>query len=43
MDRFLPVIRIRKVGFTMEYELHFIGIDVAKTKLDVDILMAAFF
>ncbi len=38
MDRFLPVIRIRKVGFTMEYELYFIGIDVAKTKLDVDIL-----
>lgn len=30
--------RIRKVGFTMENELYFIGIDVAKAKLDVDIL-----
>jgi transposase len=38
MDRFLPVTRIHKVGFTMENELHFIGIDVAKAKLDVDIL-----
>lgn len=38
MDRFLPVTRIRKVGLTMENELHFIGIDVAKAKLDVDIL-----
>lgn len=38
MDRLSPVTRIRKVGFTMENELHFIGIDVAKAKLDVDIL-----
>ncbi len=38
MDRLSPVTRICKVGFTMENELHFIGIDVAKAKLDVDIL-----
>lgn len=38
MDRISPVTRIRKVGFTMENELYFIGIDVAKAKLDVDIL-----
>ncbi len=37
MDRF-PVIRICKVGFTMEHELHYIGIDTAKEKLDVDVL-----
>ncbi|WP_205713531.1 hypothetical protein, partial [Escherichia sp. E3659] len=33
-----PVIRICKVGFTMEHELHYIGIDTAKEKLDVDVL-----
>ncbi len=37
MDRF-SVIRICKVGFTMEHELHYIGIDTAKEKLDVDVL-----
>ena len=38
MDRLSPVTRIRKVGSTMENELYFIGIDVAKAKLGVDIL-----
>ncbi len=38
MDRFSRVIRICKVGFTMEHELHYIGIDTAKEKLDVDVL-----
>ncbi len=38
MDRFYKVIRICKVGFTMEHELHYIGIDTAKEKLDVDVL-----
>lgn len=38
MGRLSPETRLRKVGFTMENELHFISINVAKDKLGVDIL-----